>query len=142
MARVPGGWRIPVAVLVAAGVGFGVWAVLAPTPPPGPPAATAAQGLYPEADHTLVDGEGRGLVQAYCTACHSLAPIVHHTGFTAEVWADEVTKMREKYGAPIDDATATTITTYLQQHYAVPTPPAAGTSTDPFGAPVGAGPGG
>jgi hypothetical protein len=140
MPRVPGGWRIPLAVLVAAGVALGAWAVLSPTPPPGaPPGGASAQGLYPQADHTLVDGEGRGLVQAYCTACHSLAPIVYHTGLTTEVWAKEVTKMRQTYGAPIDDATAAAITLYLQQHYAVPVPPPVGTAEGPFGTPAGAG---
>ena len=35
-------------------------------------------------------------------------------GFTA-AWAKEVTRIRQGYGAPIDDATAKSITAYLQQ---------------------------
>lgn len=78
----------------------------------------------PVARFDLKPGTGQGLVQAYCTACHSLAPIVRHDGFTAEVWASEVQKMRKTYGCPIDDDTSATITTYLQTHYtATPAPP-------------------
>lgn len=137
----PGGLRIPLAVLLVAGVAVGVWAVVRPAPAEVP-SAVAGQVVYPQADLGLVDGEGRGLVQAYCTACHSLAPIVRHAGFTEEVWASEVTKMRRKYGAPIDDATAAAITTYLQQHYSAPAPPPAGTSPDAFGPAGGSGNGG
>ncbi len=80
----------------------------------------------PVADFSLKEGSAQGLVQAYCTTCHSLAPIVRHEGFTVQTWADEVQKMRQQYGCPIDDATATRITEYLQKQYAAPLPPGRG----------------
>ena len=86
----------------------------------------------------LMDASGSGLVQAYCTACHSLAPIVRHSGFTAEQWASEVQKMREVYGAPIDDPTAKQITAYLQKHYTVPVGELAGTSKPTWSEPTSA----
>jgi hypothetical protein len=37
---------------------------------------------------------------------------------TPDAWKAEVTKMREAFGAPIDDDTATTIVKYLSATYA------------------------
>jgi len=99
--------------------------------------AAPANGNLPQAEWVLAEGEDQGLVQSYCTACHSLAPIVTHSGFTKEDWDSEVTKMREQYGAPIDDATADRIITYLQTHYATDTEPPPGTSEHVYNDPVG-----
>ena len=120
---VPGGWRIPAVVLVGFAVSVGAYAVSRPDPAPPAATAPAVGGQYPAAHFTLAEGSGKGLVEAYCTACHSLAPIVHHSGFTADVWAKEVQKMRDNYGAPIDDATAASVTSYLQTHYTEPVNP-------------------
>ena len=73
-------------------------------------------------DVRLRAGRDVELVEANCTLCHTLKPIVTHDGFTAEQWAAEVRKMREEYGAPVDEATAARITTYLQTFYANPPP--------------------
>lgn len=115
--RGQGGTILLVAGAALLALGGGAY-LLRPAPQATPPALPAG-GLaaLPESQFTLADGAGRDLTQSYCTMCHSLAPIVRHNGFTAEVWAKEVTKMRQQYGAPIDDATAKTITTYLQQNY-------------------------
>lgn len=83
-------------------------------------ATPAVGGLLslPVANFSLKEGAGQGLVQAYCTTCHSLAPIVRHDGFEIQTWADEVQKMRQQYGCSLDDATAASITKYLQDQYA------------------------
>jgi hypothetical protein len=39
---------------------------------------------------------------------------------TPGAWQAEVAEMRTAFGAPIDDATAATITAYLAAHYAAP----------------------
>jgi len=91
----------------------------------------------PRAQWVLEDGEDKGLVQSYCTACHSLAPIVTHAGFSEEQWEDEVTKMREQYGAPIDQDTADRIVDYLQAHYATDTEAPGGTSEHLYNDPSG-----
>jgi hypothetical protein len=70
----------------------------------------------------LRPGKDMELVEANCTLCHTLKPIVTHNGFTADQWVSEVRKMREEYGAPVDAATAARITTYLQTYYATPPP--------------------
>lgn len=121
-------WMIPAVVLLGSAGALSVYAVTRPDAPPTVEVGQAGLGQYPQADFTLADGDGKGLVQAYCTACHSLAPIVTHGGFTAKQWAKEVGKMRTQHGAPIDDATAAQITAYLQKHYTAPPPPLKGTS--------------
>lgn len=134
--KVPGGWRIPAVVALAAATSVGVYAVVTDEPEPPDAASRSGPAQYPVAqDLTLVRDEDSGLVQAYCTACHSLAPILRHAGFTPEVWASEVQKMRESYGAPIDDATAKAITAYLQKYYSVPVGELAGTSRQTWSEP-------
>ncbi len=132
---IPGGWKIPAVVALTAATSVGVYAVTRDEPAPAV-SASQSGGQYPQAEElTLVNAAGSGLVQAYCTACHSLAPIVRHSGFTADQWASEVQKMREVYGAPIDDPTATQITAYLQKHYTVPVDEIAGTSKEVWSEP-------
>ena len=60
-----------------------------------------------------------------------MAPIIRHDGFTAAVWEQEVHKMINRYGAPIQDDLAERIVAYLQANYASPPRPAAGTSDAP-----------
>ncbi len=88
-----------------------------------PPRDTSA--ALPVAQLSLKPGDDAALVAATCTLCHSLAPIVRHDGFTKEVWASEVGKMRQTYGCPIDDATAARIIAYLQANYSTSPPPSA-----------------
>ncbi len=134
----PGGWKIPAVVALAAATSVGVYAVTRDEPAPVVSASQSGLGQYPQAEElTLVNAQGSGLVQAYCTACHSLAPIVRHSGFTADQWASEVQKMRDSYGAPIDDPTAQQITAYLQKHYTVPVGEIAGTSKEIWSQPSG-----
>ena len=128
---IPGGWKIPAVVALAAATSVGVYAVTRDEPAPVVSGSHSGAGQYPQAEElSLVQASGSGLVQAYCTACHSLAPIVRHSGLTADQWAAEVEKMRENYGAPIDDPTAKQITAYLQAHYTVPVDEIAGTSKE------------
>lgn len=134
----PGGWKIPAVVALAAATSVGVYAVTRDEPAPVVSASQSGLGQYPQAEElTLVNAQGSGLVQAYCTACHSLAPIVRHSGFTADQWASEVQKMRDSYGAPIDDPTAQQITAYLQKHYTAPVGEIAGTSKEIWSQPSG-----
>ena len=134
---IPGGWKIPAVVALAAATSVGVYAVTQDEPAPVVSAGQGGLGQYPQAEELrLVQAENSGLVQAYCTACHSLAPIVKHAGLTAEQWESEVQKMRENYGAPIDDPTAEQIVAYLQKHYTEPPPTPAGTSNELFSEPT------
>jgi mono/diheme cytochrome c family protein len=68
---------------------------------------------------TLKPGPGQDAVTASCAVCHTLNYIRMNSVFlTPDAWKAEVTKMREAYGAPIDDDTANTIVKYLSATYA------------------------
>jgi len=70
----------------------------------------------------LKPGKDMDLVAATCAQCHTFKPIVTHDGFTPQQWAQEVQKMRQQYGAQMDDATAARIVAYLQTYYSAPPP--------------------
>ena len=56
-----------------------------------------------------------------CAVCHTLNYIRMNSVFlTPDAWKAEVAKMREAYGAPIDDDTAAAIVKYLSATYGVP----------------------
>ena len=63
-------------------------------------AAPAAAG---EQDIVLKEGQGRDLVAANCQICHSLDYIEINSPFLDQKqWQATVTKMIERYGAPIE----------------------------------------
>ena len=91
-------------------------------------AQTAAPELLPDAEYhvssfpsfpvDLAEGEGQAETQSFCSICHSTRYITMQPPLPAPVWEAEVNKMIKTYGAPIPEATAKKITTYLRKHYA------------------------
>jgi hypothetical protein len=73
-----------------------------------------------QAQETVVlkPGAGRGVVEDYCNACHSLdylpmnAPFLDRKG-----WEAEVNKMVNVFGAPIGPTDTKTIVDYLVTNY-------------------------
>ena len=67
---------------------------------------------------TLKAGVGRGVVEGYCNACHSLdyvrinAPFLNRQG-----WETEVNKMITAFGAPIGPTDTKIIVDYLVTNY-------------------------
>jgi len=74
----------------------------------------------PEGDFLLKPGNGADLVEAYCTACHSVAPIVQHPGFDQVGWDAEIEKMQNRYGAYVDESEVDALTVYLTDSYGDP----------------------
>ena len=71
----------------------------------------------------LAEGPGKEVVEAACAVCHSLSYIKMNAKFLGpEVWKAEVAKMRNVFGAPIDDDAAAEITEYLVSRYGVAKP--------------------
>jgi mono/diheme cytochrome c family protein len=69
----------------------------------------------------LKSGAGQDEVSTSCSVCHTLNYIrMNSTFLTPDAWKAEVTKMRDAFGAPIDDDTANTIVKYLSTNYASP----------------------
>jgi mono/diheme cytochrome c family protein len=68
---------------------------------------------------TLKPGAGLDAVTTNCSVCHTLNYIRMNSPFlTPDAWRAEVTKMRDGYGAPIDDDAAAEIVKYLSDNYA------------------------
>lgn len=80
----------------------------------GSTVAAAAYSLPPERPVTLPPGPGVELVQAHCSACHSLDYVTTQPrGKGARFWADNVEKMIDTHGAEIPPEDAKAITAYL-----------------------------
>jgi mono/diheme cytochrome c family protein len=67
---------------------------------------------------SLKPGPGQDAVTTSCASCHTLDYIRMNSLFlTPDAWKAEVAKMRDAFGAPIDDDTANTIVKYLATSY-------------------------
>jgi hypothetical protein len=72
----------------------------------------------------LTQAPGKDTVEAACGTCHSLGYIPMNSHFLApESWKAEVNKMRNAFGAPIDDDAANAIIAYLVAQYGAPPKP-------------------
>lgn len=68
-------------------------------------------------------GPGQEATAATCAVCHAPEYIQMNSVFlTADQWKAEVTKMRQVFGAPMDDDTEKQILEYLGSNYAVRKP--------------------
>jgi hypothetical protein len=79
--------------------------------------ATYSVDAYPLYRPTLEPGEGRELVDAYCSTCHSTRYITMQPPLPAATWEAEVNKMVKTFGQAIPEDTIPKITKYLQTHY-------------------------
>jgi hypothetical protein len=81
----------------------------------------AMPAMAQETPAPLKPGPELDAVAASCTTCHTLNYIRMNSPFlTPDAWKAEVTKMRQVFGAPIDDDTAAQIIHYLDANYAAP----------------------
>jgi cytochrome c6 len=78
---------------------------------------TARSITLPVVETTLADGEGKVVVTANCSSCHSLDYIVMQPKLSADAWTGTVNKMRKVFGAEISDADAGVIASYLANVY-------------------------
>jgi hypothetical protein len=56
-------------------------------------------------------------VQSFCGICHSTTYITMQPPLPSATWDVEVNKMIDTFGAPIPEASAQAIKTYLKRHY-------------------------
>ena len=85
-------------------------------------APTSSDGNYsvspfPSVAPKLAEGEGLAETESFCAICHSTRYITMQPPLPAATWEAEVNKMIKTFGAPIPEATAKKITSYLQTHY-------------------------
>ena len=72
---------------------------------------------FPSVAPKLAEGEGRAETESFCAVCHGTRYITMQPPLPAATWEGEVNKMIKTFGAPIPEATARKITSYLQAHY-------------------------
>ncbi|QWK19817.1 MAG: cytochrome c [Hydrogenobacter thermophilus] len=66
----------------------------------------------------LKDGEGKALVEANCSVCHSLDYIQMNSPFLDKKgWEAEVNKMIKAFGAPVKQEDVPKIVDYLTKYY-------------------------
>ena len=75
-------------------------------------------GTYPSFTPELAEGDGKVEAQSFCATCHSTRYITMQPPLPGATWEAEVAKMMKVYGAPVPEAAAKKITSYLQAHYA------------------------
>src|SRR6185312_8180471 len=71
----------------------------------------------PQETATLKPGPGAELVTSQCLLCHSADYISTQPRLTRSQWKAEVTKMQQKYGAPIPTNNIEALTEYLTKNY-------------------------
>ena len=71
----------------------------------------------PEEKSVLKEAAGIDAVKANCMLCHSAEYIATQPRFTREQWKASVTKMQQKFGAPIAAEAVEPLLDYLTQHY-------------------------
>jgi cytochrome c5 len=65
----------------------------------------------------LKEGEGKVKTETYCNICHSVDYITMQPKFPRAQWTATVNKMIKVFGAPIQEADAGTIISYLSENY-------------------------
>lgn len=87
--------------------------VSAPTTTDGNYSAASLPSFAPK----LAEGEGRAETESFCAMCHSTRYITMQPPLPPATWEAEVNKMIKTFGAPIPEASAKKITSYLQTQY-------------------------
>lgn len=76
-----------------------------------------AVASFPSFAPELAEGEGRAETESFCAMCHSTRYITMQPPLAAATWEAEINKMTKTFGAPIPEASAKKIISYLQTHY-------------------------
>jgi hypothetical protein len=74
----------------------------------------------PKDDTRLKPGPGSQLTTASCLLCHSADYVSTQPPLDRAAWKGIVTKMREKYGAPVQASYVDEIVAYLAENYGKP----------------------
>jgi mono/diheme cytochrome c family protein len=85
-------------------------------------AAETDNFVLPPETAKLKPGPGEELATGQCLLCHSADYIANQPRLTRKAWLAEVTKMKQKYGAPIATNTVDVLVEYLTKNYGQETP--------------------
>lgn len=80
-------------------------------------AIAADEWRLPDEKPAFKSAPGADIAQANCIMCHSHEYITTQPAFTREQWKASVTKMQQKYGAPIVPESVDALLDYLVRSY-------------------------
>src|SRR5664279_2008157 len=80
-------------------------------------AIAADEWRLPDEKPAFKSAPGAELAQANCIMCHSHEYITTQPKFTREQWKASVTKMQQKYGAPLAPENVDAVLDYLVRSY-------------------------
>jgi hypothetical protein len=83
-------------------------------------AIAADEWRLPEEKIAFKSAPGADIAQASCIMCHSHEYITTQPALTRDQWKASVTKMLQKYGAPLVPEKADALLDYLTQSYGKP----------------------
>ena len=83
-------------------------------------AIAADEWKLPDEKPAFKSAPGADLVQANCIICHSHEYITTQPAFTRDQWKASVTKMQQKYGAPLPPENMDAVLDYLAKAYGKP----------------------
>ena len=83
-------------------------------------AIAADEWRLPEEKPAFKSAPGAALAQANCIMCHSHEYITTQPAFTRDQWKASVTKMQQKYGAPLAPEAVDALLDYLAKAYGKP----------------------
>lgn len=83
-------------------------------------AFAADEWKLPDEKPAFKSAPGVDIAQANCIMCHSHEYIAMQPPFTREQWKASVTKMQQKYGAPIAPEAVDKLLDYLTASYGKP----------------------
>jgi cytochrome c6 len=83
----------------------------------------------PTVETKMADGDGKVVMAANCSSCHSLDYIVMQPKLSPDQWTGTVNKMRKVFGAEISDGDAAVIASYLASNYGPGSKPAVAAAT-------------
>jgi len=79
--------------------------------------AAADAWVLPPEQPNFKTAKGAELVQANCLICHSSEYVTTQPAFTREQWKASVTKMQQKFGAPLTAEAVDPLLDYLTANY-------------------------
>ncbi|MEQ1859864.1 MAG: cytochrome c [Chthoniobacteraceae bacterium] len=85
--------------------------------------AAAEDWTLPAEQVVLKPNPGADLVKANCLMCHSVDYITTQPSLTRDQWKASVTKMQQKYGAPVVAESVDPLLDYLLRSYGKPATP-------------------
>ena len=83
-------------------------------------AIAADEWKLPDEKPAFKSAPGEELAQANCIMCHSHEYITTQPAFTRDQWKASVTKMQQKYGAPLAPENVDAVLDYLAKAYGKP----------------------